>query len=130
MILPIALRIRAILPRVAWQRRAGDAVTPLASVTRVCLVRTTAEHISSVAQQRLCRAITSHASGVEQSIITNDNLDGLIWRQSAGEVRLAYLVWVIRPLIAVSDKVSYRHPFNDKSIRSSRLSSGDINRYV
>jgi hypothetical protein len=33
-------------------------------------------------------------------------------------------------LIPVSDKVRQRHPFNDKTIWSAGLSSGDINGYV
>jgi hypothetical protein len=130
MILPVALRIRAILPRVARQCRAGNGVTPLACVTRLRFVHMAPEHISGVAQKRIARAIAAHTKGVEQSIVANDHLDGLIWRHNVRKAGLANLVWIIRPLIPVSDKVRHRHPFNRKAIRSARLSSGDINRYV
>ena len=126
MVLPIALRIGAILPRVARQRRTGNAVTPLACITRRCFVRAATEYVGGVAQKRLARAIASHTKGVEQSIIANDHLEGLIWRQIVGKAGFANLSRIIRPLIAISDKVRHRHPFDDKSIRSARLAGGDI----
>ena len=130
MVFPVALRIRAILSRIAPQRRAGNGITPGTGITRVCFVHAGAKHISGVAQERFARAIASHTNGVEQSIITDDYLHGLIGRQTVGETRLANLGRIVRPLIPVSDKVSHRHPFNDKSIRCARLSSGDIDGYV
>ena len=126
MIFPIALRIRAILSRIARQRCTGNGVTPRARITRVCFVHAAAEYISSVAQERLARAFTSHTKRVEQSIIANHDLHRLIWRQIVGKARLAKFVWIIRPLITISDKVRYRHPFDDESIRCARLTSGDI----
>ncbi len=130
MILPVALRIRAFLPRVARQRRAIRGVTPLACITRLCLVRAATEHISSVAQKRVTRAIASHTGGVEQSIVADDHFDSLIWRQSVGKAGLANLGRIIRPLISVSDKVRHGHPFNGKSIGSAGPSGSDIDGYV
>ena len=130
MVLPVALRICAILPWVARQRRAGNGVTPLACVAKLRFVRLATEHIGSVAQERVARAIAAHAKGVEQSIIADDHLDGLIWCQIVGKASLANLRWIVRPLIPVSDKVCHRHPFYDKSIRSAGLSSRDIDGYV
>ena len=130
MIFPVALRIRAILSRVARQRCTGNGVTPRARITRVCFIHAAAEHISGVAQERVARAIASHTKGVEQSIIADYHRHRLIWRQTVGKTRLANLVWIIGPLIAVSYKVSHCHPFNDKSIRSPGLSSNDIDGYV
>ena len=130
MVLPVALRICAILPWVARQRLAGNGVTPLACIARLRFVRTATEYISSVAQERVARAIAAHTKGVEQSIIADDYLEGLIWCQTVRKSGLANLLWIIRPLIPISDKVRKRHPFNDKSIRSAGLSGGDIDGYV
>lgn len=88
------------------------------------------EYISSVAQERVARAIAAHTKGIEQAIIANDYLEGLIWCQTVGKGCLANLIWIIRPLIPVSNKVRQRRPFNHKAIRSARLSGGDINGYV
>jgi hypothetical protein len=82
------------------------------------------------AQERLARAVTSHTKGIEQPIIANHNLDGLIRRHTIGKTGLANLVWIIRPLIAVSDKVGHRHPFDDKPIQGTGLASGHIDCYV
>ena len=126
MVLPVALRIRAILSRVARQCRAGNGVAPLACITRRCFVRAAAQHVSGVAQKRVARAIALHTKGIEQSIIPNDHLYGLIWRQIVGKAGLANLSGIIRPLIAVSDKILHRHPFDDKPIRCAGLASGDV----
>ena len=126
MILPIALRICAILSRIARQRCTGNGVTPRARITRVCFVHAAAEYISSVAQERLAGALTSDTKRVEQSIIADHDLHRLIWPQIVGKTRLAKFVWIIRPLIAISDKVRHRHPFDDESIRCARLTSGYI----
>lgn len=67
-----------------------------------------------------------HAKRIEQSVVANDHSDGLIWRQIVREARLANLGWIIRPLIAIGDKVRHRHPFDDESILSAGLASGDI----
>src|SRR4029077_4741350 len=130
MIFPIALRIRAILSRIAGQRCAGNGITPRACITRICPVHAAAEHISGVAQERLARATTLHTKGVEQSVIADHHLHSLIWCQTVGKTRLANLRWIIGPLIAVSYKVRRRHPFDDKSIRGTGLSSNDIDAYV
>jgi len=126
MIFPVALRIRAILSRVARQRCTGNGVTPRARITRVCFIHAAAEYISSVAQERVARALTLHTKRVEQFIVADHDLDRLIWPQTVGKIRLADLGWIIRPLIAVSDKVRRRHPFNNKSIRGTGLSGNDI----
>ena len=126
MVLPVALRIRAILTRIARQRRAGNGVTPLACIARLCFIRAATEHIGGVAQERLARAIALHTQSVEQSIVADDHFDGLIWCQIVGKDGLANVRWIIRPLIPVGDKVRHRHPFNDKSIRGAGLSSNDI----
>jgi hypothetical protein len=60
---------------------AGNGVTPLACITRLRFVHAATEHISGVTQERVARATTSHTKGVEQSIIADDHLDGLNWRQ-------------------------------------------------
>ena len=75
-------------------------------------------------------AFTLHTKRVEQLIIADDDLHRLIWPQTVGKNRLADLAWIIRPLIAVSDKVRRRHPFNNKSIRGTGLSGNDIDGYV
>src|SRR4029450_3316217 len=123
MVFPVALRIRAILSRIARQRRAGNGVTPWACVTRLRFVHAATEHISGVTQERVARTTTSHTKGVEQSIIADDHLDGLNWRQIVGKACLANLGGIMRALICVSDKVCHRHPFDDKSIRSPGLSA-------
>ena len=130
MVFPIALRICAILSRIAQQRGAGDGIAPRACIARVCFVHAATEYVGSVAQERVAGAIASHTNGVKQSIITDDHLHGLIWRQAVGKTSLANFVWIIRPLIPVSDKVGLRHPFNDESIRGSGLASRDIDGYV
>ena len=127
---PIALRIGAILSRIARQRGAGNGITPRAWIARVCFVHAATEHISGVAQERIARAIAPHTKGVEQSIIADDHFHGLIWRQAVGKTGLANFGRIIRPLIPVSDKVCCRHPFNDKSVRSAGVASGHIDRYV
>jgi hypothetical protein len=126
----VPLRICAILPRIARQRRAGNGIAPRARITRVCFVYTAAEHIGRVAQERLAGAIALDTKGIEQSIIADDHLERLIWRQAVGKTGLADLVRIIRPLIPVSDKVRQGHPFNGKSIWSTRLSSRDLDGYV
>ena len=50
--------------------------------------------------------------------------------EPVGKTRLPNLGWIIGLLIAVSDKVRHRHPFNDKSIRRTGLSGNDIDCYV
>jgi hypothetical protein len=130
MVLPVTLRVRAIFPRIARQRRASNGVTPLARVTRLCFVRAATEHISSVAQERVARTIALHAKGVEQSIIADDHLLGLTWRQIVGKSRLANLGRIIRPLIPVSNKVRQLHPFDDKSIRRAGVPGGNFDCYV
>ena len=126
MIFPVALRICAILSRIARKRCTGDGVTPWARITEVCFVHAASEHISSVAQERVARALTLHTKRVEQFIVADHDLYRLIWPQTAGKARLADLGWIIRPLIAVSDKVRRRNPFNDKSIRGTGFSGNDI----
>ncbi len=130
MIFPVALRICAILSRIARQRCTGDGVTPRARVTEVCFVHAASEHISSIAQERLARAFTLHTKRVEQFIVADHDFHRLIRPQTVGKIRLADLGWIIRPLIAVSDKVRRRHPFNDKSIRGTGFSGNDIDGYV
>jgi hypothetical protein len=97
MVFPVALRIRAILSRIARQRRAGNGVTRRACVTRLCFVHAATQHISRVTQERVARATTSHTKGVEQSIIADDHLHGLVWRQIVGKAGLANFGWIIRP---------------------------------
>ena len=130
MVLPKALCIGTILPRIARQRGAGNRTAPLACITRPCFGRAATEHVSSVAQKRIARALASHAKGIEQSVIANDHLDGLIRRQIIRKSGFANLGRVIGPLVTISDKVRQCHPFDDKSIRSAGLSGGDIDRDV
>jgi hypothetical protein len=125
-ILPITLRVSAILPRSAREGRAGDRGTPVALLAGRCFVCTGTEHVSRVAQKRVAGAIAQYTEGIEQSIIPNDHGDGLIWGQSVGKTGLANQSRIIRPLVAVSDKVRQRHPLDDKPIRSAGASSGDI----
>ncbi len=126
MVFPVALRIRAVLSRIARQRSAGDGITPRACITRRCFAHATTEYISGVTQERVARAITSHAKRVEQSIVADNHLQGLVWRQTIGKTGLANFVRIIRPLIPVSDKVSHGHPFNDKSIRRAGVTNGQV----
>jgi len=130
MIFPVALRIRTILPWIAGLCRAGNGITPRACVTRLRFIRAATEYISRVTQKWVARAITPHAKGVEQSIIADDDLHRLIWRQTVRKTGLANRSWVIRPLIPISDKIGDSHPLNDKSIRDSGLFSDDIDGYV
>src|SRR5437660_10317890 len=97
MVLPVALRIRAILARIAWQRRAGDGVTPLACIAIVCFIRAAPAHIGGVRQDLLAGASALHSHGVEQSIDASHHFHGIIWCEIVEQDVLTMYRRILRP---------------------------------